>query len=100
VNRLTPKYRPQALLRARLLLGACLAAAARTAEAKTTIATVAAQCAELQMPRYLVDGGPHTVPILSALRAEQQAGRWRSEWPDVPADFLAQALDQTSCPSD
>jgi serine/threonine-protein kinase PknK len=93
VDRLGAQNRPQALLRARLLLGACLAADGRPAEARTTIATVAAQCALLQMSRYLVDGGPHVVATLSALRADQQAGQWRSEWPEVPADFLDQALN-------
>jgi tetratricopeptide (TPR) repeat protein len=93
VDRLATQNRPQALLRARLLLGACLAADGRTAEAKATIATVAAQCAPLRMSRYLVDGGPHVVATLSALRADQKAGQWRSEWPDVSADFLDQALN-------
>ncbi|WP_396922465.1 hypothetical protein, partial [Mycolicibacterium sp.] len=83
----------QALLRARRLLGACLAADGRTAEAKALIAGVAAQCAQLQMLRYLVDGGPHVVATLSALRAAQRAGRWDPEWPEVPAEFLDQALN-------
>lgn len=45
VDRLTPQNRAQAMLRARRLLGACLAADGRTAEAKAVIAGVAAQCA-------------------------------------------------------
>ena len=43
--------------------------------AKTTLAAVAAQCAQLRMLRYLVDGGPHVVATLSAMRADQRAGR-------------------------
>jgi serine/threonine-protein kinase PknK len=93
VDRLVAENRPQALLRARRLLGACLAAAGRVDEAKATIAIVAAQCAQLGMLRYVVDGGPHVVATLSALRADQRAGRWRSDWPEVPADFLDQAVN-------
>ena len=69
-------------------LGACLSAAGRVDEAKTTIAGVAAQCAQLPMLRYLVDGGPHVVATLSKLQADQRAGRWRPEWPEIPPDFL------------
>jgi serine/threonine-protein kinase PknK len=93
VERLAARNRPQALLRARRLLGACLAADGRAAEAKAIVATVAAQCAQLRMLRYLVDGGPNVVATLSALRDDQRAGRWREEWPEVPADFLDQALN-------
>ncbi|MGV0743900.1 protein kinase domain-containing protein [Mycolicibacterium sp. XJ870] len=92
VDRLTVLNRPQALLRARRLLGACLAADGRTADAQATVATVAAQCAQLRMLRYLVDGGPHVVAVLAQLRADQQAGRWSPHWPEVPAEFLDQAL--------
>jgi hypothetical protein len=28
---------------------------------------------------------------LAALREDHAAGRWRSDWPDVPADFLVNA---------
>ena len=59
VDRTTAPNRPLALLRARRLLGASLSAAGRIDEAKATIATVAAQCAQLGMLRYLVDGGPY-----------------------------------------
>ena len=93
VDRTATPNRPQALLRARRLLGACLSAAGRVDEAKTMIATVAAQCAQLQMLRYLVDGGPHVVATLSKLQADQRAGRWRPEWPEIPPDFLDQAVN-------
>jgi serine/threonine-protein kinase PknK len=88
VDRLTAQNRPRALLQARRLLVACLAAAERSNEAKVTLTTIAAQCAQFGTVRYLVDGGPHVVATLAQLRADQQAGRWRSEWPEVPADFL------------
>ena len=93
VDRTATPNRPQALLRARRLLGACLSAAGRVDEAKTMIATVAAQCAQLRMLRYLVDGGPYVVATLSELQADQRAGRWRPEWPEIPADFLDQAVN-------
>src|SRR6185312_4597695 len=88
VERNAAQNHPQALLRARRLLGACLAAAGRVDEAKAMIAAVAAQCAQLRMLRYLVDGGPHVVATLSDLQVDQRAARWRPEWPDIPPDFL------------
>ena len=93
VDRTASPNRPQALLRARRLLGACLSAAGRVDEAKTTIATVAAQCAQLGMLRYLVDGGPYVAATLSELQADQRSGRWRPEWPEIPPDFLDQAVN-------
>ena len=77
-----------ALLRARRLLVSCLAAAERSDEAKAALATITAQCAQLGIVRYLVDGGPHVVATLAQLHADQQAGRWCSDWPAVPAEFL------------
>jgi ATP/maltotriose-dependent transcriptional regulator MalT len=93
VDRTTSPNRPQALLRARRLLGASLWAAGRIEEAKTMIAGVAAQCAQLAMLRYLVDGGPYVAANLSELQADQRAGKWSREWPEVPADFLDRAVD-------
>jgi serine/threonine-protein kinase PknK len=93
VDRTTSPNRPHALLRARRLLGASLSAAGRVDEAKTTIATVAAQCAQLGMLRYLVDGGPYVAAILADLQAEQRSGRWHPEWPEIPPDFLDQAVN-------
>jgi serine/threonine-protein kinase PknK len=93
VDRLLVQNRPQALLRARRLLGASLSAAGRVDEAKAIVAAVAAQCAQLGMLRYLVDGGPHVAATLADLRADQQAGRWRADWPDVPPEFLDQAVN-------
>jgi serine/threonine-protein kinase PknK len=93
VDRLAAENHPQALLRARRLLGACLAAAGHIDEAKAMIASVAAQCAQLRMLRYLVDGGPYVAATLAELHADQRAGWWRSEWPEVPPDFLEEAVN-------
>ena len=93
VDRTTSPNRPQALLRARRLFGASLSAAGRVDEAKATIATVAAQCAQLGMLRYLVDGGPYVAATLSELQADQRSGQWRPEWPEIPTDFLDQAVN-------
>ena len=92
VDRLGERHRPQALLRARRLLVACLAAAGRTDEAKAVLASIAAQCAQLGSFRYLLDGGPYVAATLAALHEDQQDGRWRPEWPVVPADFLARLV--------
>ena len=81
------------MLQARLLLVACLAAAERSDEAKATLATIAAQCAQLGLVRYLLDGGPHVVATIAQLHADQQAGRWSSEWPEAPADFLERLVN-------
>jgi tetratricopeptide (TPR) repeat protein len=93
VDRLAAQNRPRALLQARRLLVACLAAAGRVDEAKATLATIAGQCAQLGMLRYLLDGGPYVVATLSELHADQQAARWRPEWPEVPPDFLDRAVN-------
>jgi ATP/maltotriose-dependent transcriptional regulator MalT len=93
VDRTSEPIRPQALLRARRLLGASLSAAGHIDEAKATVAVVAAQCAQLRMLRYLVDGGPYVAAVLAELQADQRSGRWRPEWPEVPTDFLEQAVN-------
>jgi serine/threonine-protein kinase PknK len=87
VDRTTSPNRPQALL------GASLSAAGRIDEAKTTVAIVAAQCAQLGMLRYLVDGGPYVAATLAELHADQRSGQWRPEWAEVPPDFLEQAVN-------
>jgi ATP/maltotriose-dependent transcriptional regulator MalT/serine/threonine protein kinase len=93
VDRLVQRHRPQALLRARRLLVACLAAAGRADEAKAVLVTIASQCAQIGSFRYLPDGGPHVAATLAALHQDQQNGRWRPEWPEVPADFLASLVN-------
>lgn len=93
VDRLVERDRPRALLKVRRLLVACLAATGRTDEAKATLATICAQCAEAGSVRYILDGGPYVVDMLAALREDQLAGWWRSEWPEVPADFLERLVN-------
>lgn len=93
VDRLETVHRPRELLKARRLLVACLTAAGRTEQAKTLLATVVAQCAEYGSVRYILDGGPHVVTTLAALRADQLADRWNPEWPEVPATFLRALVD-------
>ena len=93
VDRLATQTRPRALLQARRLLVACLAAAGRVEEAKSTLATIAAQCAPLGMVQYLTDGGPGVIATMAQLQTDKQAGRWPSEWPDVPADFLDRVVN-------
>ncbi len=70
-------------------MAACLAAAAgRGDEAKTTLAVIAAECAQLGTVRFLLDSGPYVIATLESMREDRAAGRWNPEWPDVPADFL------------
>jgi serine/threonine-protein kinase PknK len=45
------------------------------------------------MLRYLVDGGPYVAAILSELEADQRAGRWSPDWPEIPPDFLDKAVN-------
>jgi ATP/maltotriose-dependent transcriptional regulator MalT len=92
-DRLAQRHRPQALLRARRLLVACLAAAGRADEAKAVLATIASQCAQIGSFRYLPDGGPYVAATLTALHQDQQNGLWHPEWPEVPADFLASVVN-------
>ena len=68
VDRLERQGRPRALLQANRLLVAALGAAGRTEGAKQTLAQIAAQCAELALVRYLVDGGPRVIALLAAMR--------------------------------
>ncbi|WP_280269214.1 serine/threonine-protein kinase [Nocardia wallacei] len=93
VDRLERLDRPRELLKARRLLVACLAAAGRTEAAKALLAKVCAQCADLGSVRYVLDGGPHVVSTLAALREDQLADRWNPQWPDVPAPFLTTLVE-------
>lgn len=70
VARLERQRRPRALLQAERLLVAALVAAGRADEARQTLTTIAVQCAERGMVRYLLDGGPQVVALLAELRDE------------------------------
>jgi serine/threonine-protein kinase PknK len=84
-----------ALLQANRLLVACLSAAGRTDDAKQTLASLAAQCAELGLVRYLLDGGPGLTALLAALRDDLHSDRWNQIWPPVPPTFLDRVVSQT-----
>jgi serine/threonine-protein kinase PknK len=88
VQRLEPQGRPRALLEASRLLVATLSAAGRTEEAKQLLTEIAAQCAELGMVRYLLDGGPWIVAMLAELHDDLRSGWWKPTWRDVPPTFL------------
>ncbi len=88
VERLEHQRRPRALLQANRLLVAALSAANRTDEAKQTLASIAAQCAERGMVRYLLDGGPQVVALLKELRDDLHGCRWLPAWKTVPLAFL------------
>ncbi|HEX3284734.1 MAG TPA: AAA family ATPase, partial [Mycobacterium sp.] len=93
VQKLQHQGRPRALLQANRLLVACLGAAGRTDEAKQTLANIAAQCAELGLVRYLLDGGPELIAPLAALRDDLHSDRWSPTWPPVPSAFLDRILN-------
>lgn len=87
VDMLAEAARPRALLQARRLLVDSLAAAGRTDEAKDLLVRITAQCAELGIVRYLLDGGAHLVSLLEDLRQDRESGRWKAEWPLVSDRF-------------
>ena len=93
VQKLQHQGRPRALLQANRLLVACLGAAGRTDEAKQTLANIAAQCAELGLVRYLLDGGPELIAPLAALRHDLHSDQWSPTWPPVPSAFLDRILN-------
>ncbi|MCT7661330.1 BTAD domain-containing putative transcriptional regulator [Mycobacterium deserti] len=94
VERLEPTGRPRALLQARRLLVAAMNAAGRTQEAKQTLAVIGAQCAELGLVRYLLDGGPRLIALLSGLRDDIGSGQWNPAWHPVPRHFLDIVLSE------
>ncbi|QSE89820.1 protein kinase [Rhodococcus pseudokoreensis] len=95
-NRLEGRGAHRLLMQARRLLVACLAASGRIDEAKELLASIAAQCAELGLIRHLPDGGPHIVSLIAALREDQVAGKWCSDWTHVPAAFLVNMAKASS----
>jgi serine/threonine-protein kinase PknK len=94
VRRLEHQGRPRALLQANRLLVAALSAAGRTDDAKQTLAHIAAQCADREMNRFLLDGGPRVVALLAELHDDLHSGRWRPTWPAIPVAFLDTMLSQ------
>ena len=98
VHRIEGRGRHRALLQANRLLVSCLAAAGRNDEAKQALASIAAQCADRDMIRYLLDGGPHVMSTLRGLRDDQLHALWRPEWTPVPNAFL-DALSATAGPT-
>ena len=94
VQRLQHHGRPRALLKANGLLVECLSGAGRTDEAKQILANIAAQCAERQMVRYLLDGGLRVVALLNEMRDDLHSGRWNPTWRQIPPAFLDQLVSQ------
>ncbi|MFE5704939.1 protein kinase [Rhodococcus koreensis] len=98
VQRIDGRGRHRALLQANRLRVSCLAAAGRKVEARQVLASIAAQCADHGMIRYLPDGGPDVMSTLRDLRDEQRHGRWRPEWTPVPSAFLETACGAMTSP--
>ncbi len=88
VERLQRQRRKRALLQANRLLVAALSAAGRTDEGKQMLTSMAAQCAERGMVRYLLDGGPRVVALVEELRDDLRSGRSKPTWTEVPTGFL------------
>jgi ATP/maltotriose-dependent transcriptional regulator MalT/DNA-binding SARP family transcriptional activator len=94
VQRLEHQGRPRALLQANRLLVAALSAAGRTHDAKQALAHIAAQCADREMTRFLLDGGPRVVALLGELCDDLHSGRWQPTWPAIPVAFLENTRSQ------
>ena len=94
VQRLQHQGRPRALLQANRLLVVCLSAAGRIDEAKQTLTSLAAQCAELGLVRYLLDDGPDLIAALAALRDDLHGDQWNPTWPQVPSAFLDRIVSE------
>ena len=84
--------RPRANLQATRLLASCLHAAGRQEEAEEVLARVVEVCAARGMVRYVVDGGPHVVATLAALRERIADGRWPAHLPQVDLRFVDEVL--------
>ncbi|MFE3293197.1 protein kinase [Rhodococcus sp. NPDC059234] len=100
VARLDGAGRARALLEAKRLLAACLAAAGHLEEAEDVLAPVAATCAELGLVRFLLDEGPKLVTVVAALAADQRADRWPTDRPAVPVGFLEDVLAAAAEPGE
>jgi serine/threonine-protein kinase PknK len=80
------------LVRCQLLLACCLRAGDRSAEGKEAMVPAVARCSDLGLDRVVLDAGTHAVELLSELRADQQNGRWRADWPMIPDTFFAELM--------
>ena len=99
VHALEGRDRPRATLDAQRLLVEACAAAGRTGQAKHLLTAVMAQCAGIGMRRYLLDGGPHILPLVRELRQDMEHGHWQSNWESVPPAFLDDILASSAQPA-
>ncbi|MEV6138025.1 protein kinase [Nocardia sp. NPDC051990] len=90
MNRITAADRPRAHLQARLLHSACLQAAGRVGDALEAAAPAVAQCAELDLPQFLLDGGPQIAALVGMFIDDKE--RDSSLWPQVRRSFLDEVL--------
>lgn len=96
VTMLDGSQRRRALLQAKRLLIICLAAAGGTTEAKELLAAVTAQCADLDMIRYLLDSPAHLRTLATDLHDDLFAGRYLPEWAPVPMPVLTDMMTDTA----
>jgi serine/threonine-protein kinase PknK len=85
--------RELARLQAARLQVACLWAAGRRDEAIASLAPVAAECARHGLIRFLLDGGPHVIAALTALRNHIGETSGQSAHSDVPYMFIDTVLN-------
>nr|WP_250771874.1 serine/threonine-protein kinase [Rhodococcus sp. MSC1_016] len=91
VQALAGTGRELARLGATRLLAACLWAAGRKEEAQQTLIPVVAQCERHGLIRFLLDGGPHVVSVLKAVREQLHEGG-AAMHPDVLLPFIDTVL--------
>jgi serine/threonine-protein kinase PknK len=87
--------RELASLQAARLQVACMWAAGRREEAQAALVPVAAECARHGLIRFLLDGGPHVVTALTALRENSAEISGQSRHFDVPYAFIDVVLGAT-----
>ncbi|KXF56452.1 hypothetical protein AXA44_34480 [Rhodococcus sp. SC4] len=87
---LEERGRHRALMSAKRLLAGCLWAAGRADDAMSVIAPVIGQCAKLGLIRFLPDGGPQVMALVTAIE-EDRLGR-KAEGDPATAAFLAELL--------
>lgn len=90
MRRMEADHRPKAQLQARILYSSCLRIAARDDEALEAVAPAVEQCAELGLPRLLLDGGvevSHLIDRLAAAKRQDAAA-----WPTISPAFIDEVL--------